>query len=220
MIIGGSTFSPFSEPSYMPFSITAASSVRLWDNSAIKYANNNADFWTFFGYRGTVTDCDGLGANTYQTICDITGQGYFGRILLPQTSNDNWNTWTVRITVDGVEYMRVSPANINNKTNRVLMGYAYTIPAHASTTWSTALQDGWLTAWWGRKSGQSDSNDSKILWNPEDHVYPVLQQLTKGIPVCQFSSSLKVEFKTTLGIGANAYERNAGVTHMLTGDLS
>ena len=221
MIIGGSTFSPFTEPSYMPFSVTAYGNSLIWTNTTTTYDNSSA-FGTALARRGTSTSCANLGANTFKTICDLTGQGYMGEIMLPRPYGTNDAcVFTVKLTLDGTVYERVSPSMGGWAVNRMFLGYSLDV-----WTGSTANSDGRTFFGYQREyfgniaTYGTDANGGLVNWQKYHQVLPPSVQLARGIPLISFNSSLKVEVKASLAFGNQTTPTTASVLHMLTGDLS
>ena len=210
MLSGGSTLPSivaFKNPLEMPaFAITQ--SPGIYDQSA-RRTQNNASFWDCLDGDGAYI-AGSTSADTYVTVIDVTGRGYLGNVILYQTAtNANDATYTVKFTVDGVEYIREimydAPANdylFLGADHHIGMsvGGSFTDPYYSMSQLSTAFYD------------QSTDGSVCKINNAGFAFHAPFKYIAMGIPVLAFETDLKVEVKSSLGAVATGYDRRVGVT--------
>lgn len=218
-VIGSNTFSPFTDPSFLPFSVSLYGNASIYTNTSYTYDNSSA-FPTALAKRGTSTSCANLGANTFKTICDITGQGYMGEIILPRPySTSDACVFTVKFTIDGAVYERISPSMGGWNVNRMFLGY--TLDYQQGNAYDSRTNFGYNRQYFSNIATYgTDANGGLVNYQVGHQVIPPNVQIARSIPLISFNSSLKVEVKASAAFGNQTTPTFASVLHMLTGDVS
>lgn len=170
-----------------------------------------AGFYTGMGHRGAQASISV--ANTYVTLANLTGAGFLFNAVAPMHSAGY--TPTMRITVDGVEYLITSSTPLATATRLVLgpLMPGGTTAAVASASLAGDIigpnspHDAGFKV--DRVAGiaQGDSTTYFSLMTPE-----VI--LSLNMQCLRFEQSLKVEMKSDL-LSAVAVDKQCGVTYRL-----
>lgn len=175
----------------------------------------SSDFTTTYTYTAT------SGADTYQTIANITGASNGGALHNAQAANSSitgGGTWTFKITIDGGTPVEISTIGMSNRqyTGFILGPHNYSAHGYHSSV-STAFNGGIgespiLANVYSNSypaGGTTSASASYIPYYQSSSssgattIYGVIKgyraplALSYGMPFVHFTSSCKVEFKSS-----------------------
>lgn len=173
--------------------------------NAVATGSHLAGFFTALALRGAQTSI--AVANTYVTVCNITGSGFLANCISPAHTASH--TPTIRITVDGVVYT-ITPSAAQPVNHRILIGNT-TVGASVGVVEALSPNGGSDNGFWPASVGgfnQVTASQVAIsIPTPE-------AALSYGLPVLRFESSLLVEMRTDL-LSADAVQKQCGASYIL-----
>ncbi len=175
-------------PKHIPLFVCPGTSLNNKSDSVTINASSVAAFFTVGAREGASASISV--ADTYATICDLTGSGFMGSCVSPSHTADF--TPTIRITVDGQVYTFTSSGNITSAFRMVLGAFtpgAVTITTSGGGDKTSSLQDYGFA---GAKVGGLP----RLYGSP--NINPPTLNLAEGLPMLRFETGLKVEIKASL----------------------
>ena len=165
-----------------------------------------ATFTTHLASQGAVASI--VSADTYVTIANITGSGFFFGAVSPTCDSGSNNIATFRITIDGTVYTITSPANIAGassvySTFRFLIGTLI-----EGVGQQTSLTDPISSGPSSFVNYNNFSVSGGIARTPATAIIPHNEQMLKyNFPAVRFESSLLVECKFSAYTVTDPYPR-------------
>ena len=176
----------------------------------------SSDFTTTYTYNHT-------SANTYQTIANITGASNGGALHNAQAANSSitgGGTWTFKITIDGGTPVEISTIGMSNRqyTGFILGPHNYSSHGYYSDDYSLAFNGGigegpYHAHVYSNSYPLGNSTSSSASYIPyyqnsssssgSTSAYGIIKgyraplALSYGMPFVHFTSSCKVEFKSS-----------------------
>lgn len=204
---GGGGIVTFASPMEMPaFAIT--NTPGIYDQGS-RRAQDNIYFWDCLNGDGAYIS-GSTSADTYVTVIDVTGRGYLGNVILYQTAtNANDATYTVKFTVDGVEYIREIMYDFTSG-HYLFLGADHHMQMSAISTY---IDDHYsMTRLSVASYDQSTDGSVCKINNASFAFHSPFKYIAMGIPVLAFQTDLKVEVKSSIGAVASGYDQYVGVT--------
>lgn len=178
-------------------------------NGTTDIASTDLGFFTALARQGATANVSA--DDTYVTVCDITGAGFFNNAIAPMYDSGNYRA-TFKFTIDGIVYTIATGASTVPFGTRAVWGCA--IPYSATTTLSNpphigvaTYNDGGVEA---AKSGSVIIlGTSREILLPNTHFGKLY-----GLAGVRFDKSLKVEIKIST-ITNSAVKYTAGAMYAL-----
>lgn len=206
---GGGDSAIVTDPTKLPFICTTSWVFSKKDNVS-KYSGGN-EFWEVvenYGVRAVMPTT----SDTYKTVADVTGSGYFNYSISPASATTN-GIVTARFTIDGV-VTEISLA-VNKyggyTTGRAIIG-AYCVGRASSINETVGFGNYSSDVGYVPNqakfptSGEYQSTNITIL-RPDFFNFP-------GAPKLRFETSFKLEYKTSNYSSAD-YNNYTGVSYKL-----
>ena len=175
-------------------------------------ASNIAGFFTALALRGATASISV--ADTYVTVANLSGSGFLFSAVSP-THTASF-TPTIRITVDGTQYV-IAPSANQAAGYRLTLGSLSQIPSIALTSTAAVAGDislpnsaadvGFTNALVGGVAAPTAGTLSVALPTPE-------AALSYGLPALRFESSLLIEMKASL-LSGTANDKSCGAVYRL-----
>lgn len=203
----GGGIAKFASPMEMPAFATDVAPGIL--DSGSRRAQDNHYFWDCLNGDGAYI-AGSTSADTYVTVIDVSGKGVLGNVILYQTaSNAADATYTIRFTVDGVQYIRQIMYDATS-TDFLFLGSNPQIGMSGSATYI----DDHASMWRLSVSTLDESTDGSVckIKHTLLNFHAPFKYMAMGVPVLAFDTDLKVEVKSSIGRTTTAYDANAGVT--------
>ena len=149
-------------------------------------------------------------ANTYGTICDLTGRGYLFHVI-PALHAATTSTVSFRITVDGVEYVieKVGGMDSTNAGGRLALGCAVVQNTASAVNFYTEIGNH-LTYF-----GQNSSTVGSFRTSGQAFLIQPWRIIMEGMPCVFFEESLKVETKVSALASPSTYSQYSAATYKL-----
>lgn len=193
----------FRRPAQLPVCLVVQANIYAkYGLASISNLSVEACFSSYLANRGAVAQV--TSADTWTTVCNISGGGYLGWVVAPHTTSDTM----LRITSDGIARTITSTSNVS--------GYRLFAGSFWGGYQATAVGGtipGSVANYYDR--GYTAPTGSELFRKiQQGSVYPTANMLVCGLPVLRFETSLLVEAKTAANglSGANAY---AGAAYCL-----
>lgn len=170
-----------------------------------------ASFFTTIATRGASASI--TVADTYVTLCDLTGAGFMVNAISP-THTASF-TPTIRITVDGIAYT-IAPSAAQTAYYRFVLGTLTNYLSIVSVS-TAAVAGDIISPNSAQDSGFAGSRTGGVVQASTNGVLGVPSPdaaLSYGFPVLRFESSLKVEVKCS-DLSGTAADKQCGVTYRL-----
>lgn len=191
-------------PQHLPVFVCPASSLSLKGDSTTIYGSNIATFFSNGAKEGASASISV--ADTYATICDLTGAGFMGSCISPSHSADF--TPTIRMTIDGQVYTFTSSGNITAAFRMILGAFtpgAVIITTSGGGDKTSSLQDHGFS--FAKVGGLPRLGGSPNINRPT-------LNLAEGLPMLRFETGLKVEMKASL-LSADTEQLKGLVTYRM-----
>lgn len=175
-------------PKHLPVFTCLSSGILLKTNTTTTVSSATSSFFTKGSYEGASASI--TVADTYTTICDLTGAGFMGSCVSPAHSAAF--SPTIRITIDGMAYTFSSSGNISANFRMAIGAFtpgAVTSTATGGGDKTSSLQDAGFIS-------PKDGGLPSLGGFPT--ISPPTLNLAEGIPMLRFESGLKVEMKASL----------------------
>ena len=212
-IIGSGGSRWVTNPKLLPILSVYSSALKLKTGTITSTDSTVAGFYTALAYEGAASAI--TVADTYVTVCDLTGGGFMFNAVGP--SHTAAFRPTIRITVDGTVYT-ITPSADQALSRRLVLGplihsISTATPSAATIVSDTSLPNsGWDSGFFAAKVGgvrQYGDSASAFVSIPTESAL-----MTFNMPVLRFESSLKVEMKASL-LSGTATDKQCGVTYRL-----
>ena len=190
------------DPRVLPLSHSQYGAGQSYRTSSLSLAGTSA-FWFTLTESGARTTVDA--ADTFYTICDITGRGFL--LNLVSTAWYNTETVTFRITVDGVVYTIAKTC-----TESASDGYRLIMGGFVVTPWNTTVVNGNLGT--SNQGAMTPAVTGVLKIKEYTIIHPALA-FQEGFPSVRFDYGLKVESKSSV-LQATSWPRNTGALYILT----
>lgn len=208
---GGSRF--ITNPKHLPIVSVVQTALNIKEGTTTKTLASAAGFHTAMARDGATASI--TVADTYVTVANLTGSGFLFNAVSP--THTAGFIPTMRITVDGIQYVIAPSANQTLNWRMVLgatiPGVSVALPATATIVSDVPLPNGgWDAGFFASKVGgvrQYGDSSSAFMSIPSESAI-----LSSNMPVLRFESSLLIEMKASL-LSANAVDKKCSVSYRL-----
>lgn len=209
--VGGNRW--ITNPKHLPLLSVIQTALNIKGGTVVKTLASAAGFHTTMARDGATAAI--TVADTYVTVCNLTGAGFLFNAVSP--THTAGFTPTMRITVDGTQYVIAPSANQTLNWRMVLgptiPGVSIAAPTTASVVSDIPLTNGgWDSGFTNAKIGgihQYGDSASAFISIPSQ---PAI--LALGMAALRFETSLLVEMKASL-LSANAVDKSCSVSYRL-----
>lgn len=209
-LVGGRESRWITNPRHLAMSSLAGAGIKFKSSQAASIAATNTSFFTWGARCGAQASISV--ADTYVTLCSLTGAGFLGNVVSPAHSAAF--TPTIRITVDGTAHTLTPTSALATAGDRIVLGSVTpgtpiiltgTSPSQDVPVVNAYMDDGFFAA----MNGMFAPVANVALPSP-------LMMLSTGMPMLRFEKSLIVEVKASL-LSADAAQKQGLVTYRLEG---
>ena len=197
-------------PKHLSVLSVPKASVYVKDTATTLKASDVAGFFTALALRGATSSI--TVADTYVTVANLSGSGFLFSAVSP-THTASF-TPTIRITVDGVQYV-IAPSAAQTAGNRLVLGAVTTAVSAAALATGATANDISLP------NSAADVGFSNALVGgvaaPGTSTFAVVTPeaaLSYGLPALRFESSLLIEMKASL-LSGTANDKSCGAVYRL-----
>lgn len=201
---GGSRY--ITNPKHLPLMWgNATNAIHLKTAVGTTSARSTTGFITNGSYRGASAAI--TVADTYVTLCDISGAGFMGSVVTPYSSASA-AVQSMRITVDGTAYEITETAP--------LADYCLVLGGSVGQSETATTYGGLVSSpnAYFDSGFNVDRSNGVPLYAQYLAVFTPEQKIAFGLPVLRFDSSLKVEVKCSVLSATNPQYRGL-VTYVL-----
>lgn len=146
--------------------------------------------------------------DTWTTVCDLTGAGFLTAAIGPTCNTTASFEASIRVTVDGVEYV-FSSASAPVAYSRLVLGGIPALEPIINTTSASAGDGDYNDIGFGGASTHNGIFVSESIYIPTPN-----RHIASGVPACRFEQSLKVEVKCSV-LGSSQPVRGAYAVYQL-----
>ena len=202
-----------SNPKHLPLLSVREAALNIKEGTVVKTLSSVSGFYTAMARDGATAAI--TVADTYVTVCTLSGGGFLFHAISP--THTAGFIPTMRITVDGTQYVIAPSANQTAAWRMVLgptmPGVSIAFPSTASVVSDIALPNGgWDSGFANARVGgvhQYGDSSSAFISIPSQQSI-----LALGMAALRFESSLVVEMKASL-LSGTANDKNCAVSYRL-----
>jgi len=202
-----------SNPKHLPLLSVREAALNIKEGTTTKTLSSVSGFYTAMARDGATAAI--TVADTYVTVCTLSGGGFLFHAISP--THTAGFIPTMRITVDGTQYVIAPSANQTAAWRMVLgptmPGVSIAFPSTASVVSDIALPNGGLDSGFtnARVGGVHQYGDSSSAFISIPSQQSIL---ALGMAALRFESSLVVEMKASL-LSGTANDKNCAVSYRL-----
>lgn len=180
-------------PNHMPLQfVQGGGYLTLKAAQTTSYSDSISSFFTSGANNGATANA--VIANTYFTVCNITGGGVLTAVVSPNTSSNVNADIGIKITIDGTIFEVVKNNNglLGGRRYRLVLGALTPQASTSSTTEGGVEPNGYYD------NGFIDAAVNGVAATYQKSICTPQNALAYGFPVLRFESALKVECKISL----------------------